>query len=106
MSVIIEGMEMPKEGSWVTLRVFPDGQCFLYSWCEYDFDFMEYLTAAPVPDHGRLIDADALIKGIEADAIWKYNAINEYDRGIRSGARAVMRSVRNAPTIFPASKED
>ena len=60
MGVYINGMEMPKKGSWVTLRVFPDGQCFLYSWCGNDFDFMEHLTAVPVPPHGRLVDADAL----------------------------------------------
>ena len=62
MSVLIRGMEMPKEGSWVTLRVFPDGQCFLYSWCGNDFDFMEHLTAVPVPPHGDLIDASEKIR--------------------------------------------
>lgn len=62
MSVLIEGMEMPKKGSWVSLRVFPDGQCFLYSWCGNDFDFMEHLTAVPVPPHGDLIDQGAAVQ--------------------------------------------
>lgn len=62
MGLYIKDMEMPKEGSWVTLRVFPDGQCILYSWCGNDFDFMEHLTAVPVPPHGRMIDADEFLK--------------------------------------------
>lgn len=66
MAVLINGMEMPKEGSWVTLRVFPDGQCFLYSWCGNDFDFMEHLTAVPVPPHGRLIEKNAVFELIQS----------------------------------------
>ena len=66
MGALIEGMEMPKKGSWVTLRVFPDGQCFLYSWCGNDFDFMEHLTAVPVPPHGGLIEKNAVFKLIQS----------------------------------------
>lgn len=94
MSVLIEGMEMPKKESWVTLRVFPDGQCVLHSWCGYDeikFDFMEHLTAVPVPPHGRLIDADALMK-----RMW-----DETDCMISVPATFV----RAAPTIIPSSED-
>jgi len=69
-------------------------------------DRPDWCPLVPIPPHGDLIDRDALIKGIEADAIWKYNAINEYDSGIRTGARAVMRSVRNAPTVIPAEEDE
>lgn len=75
-------------------------------WKEVSWDKIDSGCVLHEFPHGRLIDADALIKGIEADAIWKYNAINEYDSGIRAGARAVMRSVRKAPTIVPASEEE
>lgn len=87
MGVYINDMEMPKEESWVTLRLFPDGQCFLYSWCGNDFDFMEHLTAVPVPPHGRLIDADALT--FEDDYYgWRDKKV-----------------VKAAPIIIPASEE-
>lgn len=66
MSILIKGMEMPKKGSWVTLRVFPNGQCFLYSWCGNDFDFMEHLTAVPVPPHGRLIEKNSVFELIQS----------------------------------------
>ncbi len=106
MSVLIKGVEMPKNCTecsclndeyWScqasAMELFGEGA---------DKKRPNWCPLVPVPPHGRLIDADAVIKGIETDAIWKYNAINEYDSGIRSGARAVMRSVRNAPTIIPA----
>ena len=99
MSILIEGMEMPKEGSWVTLRVFPDGQCVLHSWCgndEIKFDFMEHLTAVPVPPHGRLIDGGALFE--EVFKVWGI----EYDA---SDCNTLMRLINDAPTIIPASEE-
>ena len=98
MSILIEGMEMPKKGSWISLRVFPDGQCFLYSWCGNDFDFMEHLTAVPVPPHGRLIDADAVI-----DLVMQYCPD---DDGVCSKAGADLRElldeIENLPTVIPA----
>ena len=98
MGVLIEDMEMPKKGSWVTLRVFPDGQCFLYSWCGNDFDFMEHLTAVPATPHGRLIDADAVI-----DLVMQYCPD---DDGVCSKAGADLRElldeIENMPTVIPA----
>lgn len=97
MGVYISGMEMPKEGSWITLRVFPDGKCVIHSWCgnddEIKFEFMEHLIAATVPPHGRLIDADALLF--------------ECNTGrIRSGESFVTRTyVNDAPTIIEAEGE-
>lgn len=96
MAVLINGMEMPKEGSWVTLRVFPDGQCFLYSWCGNDFDFMEHLTAVPVPPHGDLIERNALFKKCEF-------VCTDDDEDIRAVRYSI---IENAPTIIPASEED
>ena len=94
MGVYINGMEMPKKGSWVTLRVFPDGQCFVYSWCGNDFDFMEHLTAVPVPPHGRLIDADAVFDNLERTG-WYDNA----DRDIAENL------VLDAPTVIEEEGE-
>ncbi|MBR2548764.1 MAG: hypothetical protein IKG47_00340 [Oscillospiraceae bacterium] len=96
MSVLIEGMEMPKKGSWISLRVFPDGQCFLYSWCGNDFDFMEHLTASPVPPHGRLIDADK-----NTFPTPHRNPSNDYMKGWN----ACLHSVQQQPTVIPAEEK-
>lgn len=98
MSIRIKGMEMPKEGSWVALRVFPDGQCVLHSWCgnddEIKFDFMEHLTAATVPPHGRLIDADKL------KSYWEPDHSRYFD------ADYFIHTIDVAQTIIPASESE
>lgn len=107
MGVYIKGMEMPKDGSWVTLRVFPDGQCFLYSWCGNDFDFMEHLTAVPVPPHGRLIDADALTGQMERN-LWAIEDKAEKElgfdetlrRGMQYGHAVCLNAVNDATVVF------
>lgn len=94
MSILIKGMEMPKKGSWVSLRVFPDGQCFLYSWCGNDFDFMEHLTAVPVPPHGDLIERNALFKKCEF-------VCTDDDEDIRAVRYSI---IENTPAIIPAEE--
>ena len=107
-------MEMPKEGSWITLRVFPDGQCVLHSWCGNDdkikFDFMEHLTAVNVPKpHGRLIDADALHKLFEDQ--WHYLQVLDWNENPTAEAKqsgiswCINTMHDDAPTIIPASEE-
>lgn len=49
----------------------------------------------PVPDHGRLIDAEALMKQVEHDAPLS----TVYEKTMR-------RYLNNAPTIIPADKKD
>lgn len=100
MSILIKGIEMPTDHSlWIVVN--KDGTV------EYNY-FGEWKTtgekAVSVPSHGRLIDADALIKGVEADAIWEDKTKEEYDEGIRAGARVMMQSIRNALTIIPAEE--
>lgn len=106
MSILIEGMEMPKKGSWISLRVFPDGQCVLHSWCgnddEIKFEFMEHLTAVPVPPHGRLGDLDELAKRIEherfnhmhTDGLAARHHVTEYGH--------FLNAISKAPTIIQA----
>lgn len=107
MGIYIPGIETPKGHNYVTITIWPSGTASygLFDREENLCDFKS-IKAVPVQTNGDLIERDELIKGIEADAIWKYNAINEYDSGIRTGARTVMRSIRNAPTIIPASKSE
>jgi len=60
MGVYIENMEMPKDGSWKTVRIYPDGTCAVPNW-QGDCTFIKDAQAVPVPPHGRLIDADGEI---------------------------------------------
>lgn len=56
MSVLIKGMEMPTD-DFIRIILYPNGQAVKANAVDY-----EEFEAIPVPPHGRLIDADALIK--------------------------------------------
>ena len=84
MDILIKDMEMPKVGYY--LLVFPSGRVVEV--------FAETRTigreakAVPVPPHGRLIDADALIAAHEQVC-----------------SRSMKFNLDLAPTIIPASAE-
>lgn len=56
MSIILKGIDLPKEGEKITLAIFHDGDIVSYKyWLPKDAE------AIQIPKgHGRLIDADAL----------------------------------------------
>lgn len=102
MSIYIKGMEMPDKCI----------KCKLMRRCgENDLDYVcmpariyvedltnaykprpDYCPLVPVPDHGRLIDADALVTIIEncPDVLTVFDALHEVER---------------MPAIIPADKE-
>ena len=90
MSVYIKGMEMPK--SCLECDLQND-----YGWCPTKREIVDKYSYATcplihVPDHGRLIDADAtekLFRGMGAE-VWADAA----------------EIVAEAPTIIPADEED
>lgn len=98
MSILIHGMEMPKSCAFCRfcegLADTPNGTC---AFCAVDGKQRDAQTndgcpLVPVPDHGRLIDADFLLA--------------EYDKihvGKPGGARLL---IANAPTIIPAEEGD
>lgn len=83
MSILIEGMEMPEDGETVTLTICADGLVF-----EEFKEPGDVFHAVPVPPHGRLIDADALMSGVDdGDDVMFVWAITD------------------APTIIPAEED-
>ncbi len=86
--IYIAGMEMPAEG-FVDVRIKCNGTA-AHSTGEPPY-FRVY-EAVPVPDHGRLIDADAFVPS---------------DGYLFSDGRLYVstKSVNEAPTIIPADKE-
>ena len=59
MSILIKGMEMPKDGEWYEINIFPNGEVCRTNW-QGDQTLIKGVTAVPVPPHGRLIDADEI----------------------------------------------
>ena len=92
--ILIMGMEMPKNGR-ITIQIGSDGAIYTVNDCKitkekYEKDYI----LLEVPNHGRLIDADAL----EPDTEW-----DERNDGYVSYS---WLAVDCAPTVIPASKEE
>ena len=87
MGVYIKGMEMPTEqyGKMV-ITLYPNGHV-----AEYIGDIGRVWEAVPVPPHGRLIDADALLQRAISHGWstpkWVSNIV-----------------IEDAPTIIPAEE--
>ena len=85
MSVYIEGVDIPEGHSAISIKLWPDGEVEVID-AEGEWSTT---TAISVPDHGRLIDADAL-------------GDFPYNMDFCDGGEA-DEWVRNAPTVIPAS---
>lgn len=87
--VYIKGMQMPEPGTVLDVKVYSDGLVTVWDkkvgWIHHH--------AIPVPDHGRLVDADALYKDLLEDVGYgEAERFNDYWLG-------------EQPTIIPADKE-
>ena len=106
--VYIKNMEMPKNcGECLLAKLSPTGESLIcnyilsrVSWEEIPFD----CPLIPVPEHGRLIDADTLHEELYA---LEYVRENEWLDGVREaqGVDAARVALLDAPTIIPADKE-
>jgi hypothetical protein len=124
--IYIKGMEMPKSCPCELLGTGYDVCCSFaggipahvkeyYECCQNDTR-PSWCPLIPVPEHGRLIDADALgIRDAEKRAYEAYlmekheyfieEPLLEYKRGLSEGLIHASGLVKFAPTIIPASKE-
>ena len=104
--IYIKGMDMPMKGEYTaTVYVTVDGYAFLDVWLDADNNLTCDLV--PVPPHGRLIDADALIKAIVNTPSAVQNKdiplVNQYD-GATFRQIEILGMIENAPTIIPAEE--
>lgn len=95
MSVYISGLEMPKD-DMKNIMILADGRVFQFS----GYGNPKPLgTAVFVPEHGRLIDADAL-----KEVLKPVDSIREYEPEWTWGElyRETCNIVDEMPTIIPA----
>ena len=108
MSVLIKGMEMPKhcaDCEWFQQR-FPGGKY----WCKRTGELVhetwasanltpipESCPLSPVPPHGRLIDADALLNLLN-------NCMFPSDMVTTRAVRMAMNWIKDAPTVIEAEE--
>ena len=111
MGVYIKGMEMPinPDMAPTAVWVYPNGYAVVF---KDNGKMQQYTQAVPFPPHGRLIDADALMKEFEkAQRVMEQHG-QEYSCSFLSSSQEISTEwycvedmVENAPTIIPASEE-
>ena len=89
MGVYIKGMEMPKEGNWRSIRIYPDGTIGRPIGFG-DYALVEGAQAVPVPPHGDLIDRDPFVQFIKSH--WD------------SSDQWFVEQLEARPTIIPAEE--
>lgn len=95
MSVLIKGMEMPKNEP-LLVKINPDGTVST-TWKN---NYKKY-KAIPVPDHGDLIDRDAVRAGIKP-----LSSEDERNGCTFDTVKKLMHTMLDrAPAIIPADKE-
>ena len=117
MSVLINGMEVPTSCDKCPFLDYEEGFCFA-SGVKHESGWYESTLCpggikdgrhedcplVPVPPHGRLIDADALIERMEFE-IKHFVPTDKHSEGLLGGYKAAVRAVREyAPTIIPAEE--
>ena len=101
MGIYLPNMEMPRKGQM--LVIFPDGTSYV---CFNGMrERLTQTTAVPVPNHGRLIDADALLKD-DSRKYDMYRGANGRDTMLDDVChRAIQWTIDDAPTIIPKEGE-
>lgn len=99
MSILIKGMEMPENCYFCPCSDLEYYDCNLMPGTGISSDRksgkrLDDCPLIPVPDHGRLIDADALI----ADSNRRYDYMSDEEY-------VLVRTIEDAPTVIPADKD-
>lgn len=108
MSILIPGMEMPKNcGQCPFKKLSPTGESMI---CELTLFTVPWdwkttdCPLIPVPPHGRLIDADALIVALETqDYSGAPDTLEDWTP--MDMTKAEIADIKAAPTIIPAEEE-
>ena len=110
--ILIKGVEMPEEGNWKTIRIYPTGECAIPNW-QGDCTIIKGAKAIHVPDHGRLIDAQKFAAVMHERYNNAYSWYMEAeDPEIKFRAASVVASVTECslilskmPTVIPAEPQ-
>lgn len=96
MGVYIKGMEMPIDYGRCMV-IFPDGRVTT------EFGSQVIAKAVPVPPHGRLVDADLIMKKLKESCRIAFG--DDGDIPECSALSIVADYIEPAPTVIPAERE-
>jgi hypothetical protein len=103
MGVYIRGMEMPMSCAEcpVNMNICKRGYKFLLKHMELYDQRANDCPISSVPPHGRLIDADMLIKFVEDryEITWESDC---YEGGIKDACSDILEKIDTMPTVIEA----
>lgn len=107
MSLILEGIDMPKDGEWLSVIIKPTKEVIVDTIRYGDYALLntEYGSAIQIPKgHGRLIDLDKLSHNMYHQAFETDSDMQKWESGcwIRYKMFEIERD--NAPTILEADE--
>ena len=98
MSILIKGMDMPKDGGLLCVNIYPDGKVCI----NLDLDCKRIATAFPVPPHGRLIDANKIgLTDFEIILCQKKKG-----NPFKNALEILLEKIESAPNIIQAEEDD
>ena len=108
MSVYISGMDMPVVNKILVITGGGDVWEVIDPDDESKDKHLDGVKVIPVPDHGRLIDADELTALMYANIALFDSApgrMGEEQKLVRAWLASMVDDIEDAPTIIPADKE-
>ena len=116
MSVLIKDMEMPTSCPCELLGIGYDLYCSFacgiparvkeYYECCQNGTRPSWCPLVPVPQHGRLIDADTMIASVKRQADFLKSMGGDLATVAEILEKGILQEIENAPTIIPASEEE
>ena len=103
MSILIKGIEMPKENDELRLFIHSNGQAIILHRTYFD-----ETEAIPIPPHGRLKDTDKMKESIRKQTACLRLIGEEFAVIGDTLEKGFLQEIDNAPTVIPAepSKEE
>lgn len=101
MSIVLRGVEMPKDEEILCVNIYPDGKVCI----NLDLECKRIATAFPLTPHGRLIDAKMLMLNIR-EYIEEYDELDEngYHNLKWCAMKEAEAAIEDAPTIIPTEE--
>ena len=102
MSILIKGVGMPKQGECIDIVIFDDGTAVFYD------DDKKIGEAVELPDHGDLIERDALMTrlGMAMDCEDCPNRTALYFCGLPRDVMEVCDELENTPVVIPEERSE
>ena len=106
MSILIKGLKMPKRCGECIFDVYSCGGCLINLNTEHKNELTHSCPLVELPDHGDLIDRDALSREMYHEAFETDSALQKWDGGCWIRYKMFEKHRDAAPVVIPAERSE